>query len=409
MVVVLLCLVLGLAIAEDRRLVSVVVIYRHGDRTPVDPYPTDPYKDRSNWPVGFGQLTPRGKMMQFNLGKYLRKTYGHLLGETYDENVIHVRSTDVDRTLMSAQSNLAGLYPPTGNQVWNNNLMWQPIPVHTVPQEEDNLLSSHAKCPKQEGYLETVLQRPEIVAIQNEYKAVFEYVAKSTGADIDNMFKINYIYDTLYIEQLYNKTLPDWTHKVFPERMQLLRDTSFKLSTWTHEMKRLRSGPLVQNLLDHFKGVADKRHGDAYYKLLMYSGHDTTISSFLNALGMFDPPIAPTYASMVAVELFEYQGTYQVRFLYRNESDREPYKLNLYDCPEFCPLEQFDRLTENIRPNDWQRECGLRHDPVIQAVTVFSVGVTSLLLLVLLVAVIVSCTKKSRSQRDYRYFSVNQA
>ena len=34
---------------DDLEVVFVTVIYRHGDRTPVDVYPTDPYKDRSNW------------------------------------------------------------------------------------------------------------------------------------------------------------------------------------------------------------------------------------------------------------------------------------------------------------------------------------------------------------------------
>jgi len=76
--------------ALDTSLETVFVIYRHGDRTPVSPYPTDPWKDRSNWPVGFGQLTPRGKMMQYNLGKYLRNRYGNLLSEQYDEKAIYV-------------------------------------------------------------------------------------------------------------------------------------------------------------------------------------------------------------------------------------------------------------------------------------------------------------------------------
>lgn len=50
---------------------------------------------------------------------------------------VHVRSTDVDRTLMSAYSNLAGMFPPASSQMWNEKIPWQPIPVHTVPKETD--------------------------------------------------------------------------------------------------------------------------------------------------------------------------------------------------------------------------------------------------------------------------------
>lgn len=50
---------------------------------------------------------------------------------------IYMRSSDIDRTLMSAQAVLNGLYPPNDAQRFRDNLDWQPIPVHTVPLSED--------------------------------------------------------------------------------------------------------------------------------------------------------------------------------------------------------------------------------------------------------------------------------
>lgn len=51
------------------------VIYRHGDRTPVQPYPTDPWRDPTWWPVPFGELTNTGKMQHYKLGQWFRKRY----------------------------------------------------------------------------------------------------------------------------------------------------------------------------------------------------------------------------------------------------------------------------------------------------------------------------------------------
>lgn len=40
---------------------------------------------------------------------------------------------------MSAYSNLAGLYPPSEGEMFDPSLKWQPIPVHTRPEKEDNV------------------------------------------------------------------------------------------------------------------------------------------------------------------------------------------------------------------------------------------------------------------------------
>lgn len=56
-------------------------IFRHGDRTPVEPYPNDPYKDPSLWPVGFGQLT-NVSHRKSQISNHMRHYHGseHLFG-----------------------------------------------------------------------------------------------------------------------------------------------------------------------------------------------------------------------------------------------------------------------------------------------------------------------------------------
>jgi lysosomal acid phosphatase len=82
-----------------------------------------------------------GKYQHYELGQWLRERYSEFLPEAYSREDIYIRSTDVDRTLMSAASNLAGLYPPEGGQIWNTNIKWQPIPIHTVPENMDEVIT----------------------------------------------------------------------------------------------------------------------------------------------------------------------------------------------------------------------------------------------------------------------------
>lgn len=70
--------------------------------------------------------------MAFSLGEFLRRRYNKFLGNEYSPNKIFAQSTDVDRCLASAQLVLAGLYIPSGDEIWNNQVLWQPIPVRKI-------------------------------------------------------------------------------------------------------------------------------------------------------------------------------------------------------------------------------------------------------------------------------------
>lgn len=97
-------------------------IYRHGARNIKKQYPNDPFRDEKHWPEGLGQLTRDGKRQSHELGKWFRRRYDGILGERYSANDVYVQSTDVDRAIMTAQTNLAALYKPTYDEVWNNDL-----------------------------------------------------------------------------------------------------------------------------------------------------------------------------------------------------------------------------------------------------------------------------------------------
>ena len=99
--------------------------------------------------------------MEYNVGRYLREHYIddlHFLSPYYNRSEvrisinpqsiqlcstrqIYVRSTDVDRTLQSAECELAGLYPSHTNIFNDTDLLhWQPIPVQTCPTHPNGSL-----------------------------------------------------------------------------------------------------------------------------------------------------------------------------------------------------------------------------------------------------------------------------
>lgn len=77
----------------------------------------------------------------------LRSRYDDLLGPYYTPDIVEARSTQLDRTKMSLQLVLAGLFPPTSEQIWNKEILWQPIPIIRQPIEDDHILRPGV-CPR---------------------------------------------------------------------------------------------------------------------------------------------------------------------------------------------------------------------------------------------------------------------
>ncbi|XP_059519941.1 prostatic acid phosphatase isoform X6 [Myotis daubentonii] len=307
-----------------KELKFVTLVFRHGDRSPIETFPNDPIKEAS-WPQGFGQLTQLGMEQHYELGEYIRKRYGKFLNESYKHQQVYVRSTDIDRTLMSAMTNLAALFPPEGISLWNPNLPWQPIPVHTVPLVEDRDFME--TLPKLSGY---------------------------HGKDLFGIW--SKVYDPLFCESVHNFTLPSWATGDTMTKLKKLSELSLLSLYGIHKQKeksRLQGGVLVGEILNHMKTATQPWN---HRKLIMYSAHDTTVSGLQMALDVFNG-ILPPYASCHLMELYLEKGEYFVEMYYRNETHHEPYPLTLPGCTPSCPLTKFAELVAPVIPEDWSTEC----------------------------------------------------
>ncbi|XP_046820171.1 prostatic acid phosphatase-like isoform X1 [Vespa crabro] len=380
------------------------VLYRHGDRTPIEPYPTDPYKNESLWPVPYGQLTNLGKSQHFYMGQWLRNRYSHLLSDLYSPYDIYIHSTDVDRTLMSAETNLAGLYPPKGNQIWNA-IHWIPIPIHTIPESEDNVLSGKKYCQRYNFELDKVLESPEIKKINQDNKHLYDYLTEKTGMNVTSLKDVNHIYDTLYIEDLYNKTLPEWTKTVFPDKLKPLAAKSFTISAYNKILQKLKIGLLFGEIIDHM----EKKSRNALVpdrKVWMYSAHDETVANMLMTLDLFDPH-CPPYIATILIELrVNSKKEYFVTISYKNTTE-EPNLLTLPGCITLCPLNKFIKLTKDFIPEDWHKECMIKQENDeydMNTKTLVAIWRTSIMMLVFIVSLVTVLTYRHYKREQNQYY-----
>ncbi|KAI4591280.1 hypothetical protein MJG53_020289 [Ovis ammon polii x Ovis aries] len=327
-------------------------VFRHGDRSPIETFPNDPIKE-SSWPQGFGQLTQLGMAQHYELGEYIRKRYENFLNESYKHEQVHVRSTDIDRTLMSAMTNLAALFPPEGISIWNPSLPWQPIPVHTVPVSEDQLLYlPFRNCPRfQELQSETLISE-EFQKRLHPYKDFIEVLPKLTGYHDQDLFGIwSKVYDPLFCEGVHNFTLPSWATEDTMTKLKEISELSLLSLYGIHKQKeksRLQGGNGLQMALDVYNGIL------------------------------------PPYASCHMMELYFQEGEYFVEMYYRNETQYEPHPLTLPGCTPSCPLTKFVELVAPVISQDWSMECAISNHKVLRIILAIIFCLVSGVLIVLL-------------------------
>uniref|UniRef100_A0AC34FMQ3 Uncharacterized protein n=1 Tax=Panagrolaimus sp. ES5 TaxID=591445 RepID=A0AC34FMQ3_9BILA len=119
-----------LSVTSQDKLIHVHALWRHGERNPRKLFHGDLNND-SAFPEGLGQLTKNGINQLYTIGKHFQARYMYefqFLTPEYLHSEVYARSTDIDRTIISAMAFYSGLYSNGTNEAH----ILAPVPIHTM-------------------------------------------------------------------------------------------------------------------------------------------------------------------------------------------------------------------------------------------------------------------------------------
>ena len=354
------------------QLLAVVEISRHGARSPSKLYPFD----QDYWNPEFPEeLTGVGMRQHYLLGAEMRQRLvldAGLIGAEFNTSQVEIWSTDVNRTLMSAYSQLVGLFPagsgpllPPG-EVYrppfavNNEsniekalgqaalpLQWQAFSIRSQAAEEDFVLLGYSgtTCPSMDGYVASVLNRDEYQSKQNQLNmTLFRALSGALGIPIRSIKEAASVSSALECDQAAGYPLPPkLTPTLYTQLMQVHGYYRFAVPFSDHDAVKLAFSAFFEVVLSTFEAALNGS-GKVFR---MYVGHDSMLSGLLAAFNQ-KPDVNPPFASVMLFALYE-NKTVSVTF-----NDQEI----LTDCDETpCSYSSFVKHLSDLIDPEYRSRC----------------------------------------------------
>ena len=372
--------------AEDQTttLRQVLMIHRHGDRTPIGFLPADKLANESFWALhGLSQLTNRGKARLSMLGEIMRMRYNRFLRRSVNKNQRKTRSSGAMRCIESAQvflSSFLGLNQPLSPDAhslkWDKKSqigqIWQPASVYTFSANLDGMLNEGAACKALDAEYEKIDDSEEFRRLTQEYASETKVLREVLGFETDHFYKWFWASSLLEVELSYFPEKFDPRLREAYKRIEEAGNKALVMYQSTHLSKRLRGGLLINDMLKNMQAmrqIIDQNLAPGQFdkKFVHYSAHDLNLVILLGMMDNMDKyPFRPDYASNIIIELHQDDQEWFVRLFYMAHVPSEPIELHIRECERGhpmgrCTLDKFEEVMEKYKITSWllwMQECG---------------------------------------------------
>jgi hypothetical protein len=292
---------------------------------------------------GMGVLTELGYNQQIHNGAFFRSLYNgtflpdRITKDTF-ESKFYVRSTDVPRVILSAESILTGLYPPEKR---DGSFA---IKINTMDQMTENLVSNAFVCPRVAYYASqfkaSAYYKNHTMVVTQPLQKRIAPILNMRPEDID----LGALFDCWISDICHGFSIPSGiTDDIL---MQVMREGEWQYGQSYNYPSRIDYckpgiGTFMREYLTVFQSIRNNPSNPLQF--VLYTAHDTTIMPVLVALNGWNW-IWPTFAAHIITEYYDAPNP-SVRILYNGKP------LVLPDCgQEFCPYDTFEKIVNKVIP-----------------------------------------------------------
>ena len=460
--------IITLSISEDK-LIFVLTHFRHGARAPQYYYDQENKLDYilEKWDKP-GELTGMGQRMHYLLGLRNRERYinnTHFLSEKFDPHEILIYSSQFNRTLLSVESQLQGLYPQflklgeilNDEQIKKakpqvnlsdeiieqmNNLGENALPncmslapVRMISHSEKKIiLYDIPKCLfrrdeyRDINYKNIDTMKNKVKEFNDKYKSYLKDIYTNiTDFDINfvdnfcdafiagytegksmtkiNQTGVNKIELLEYCYDFFNSSFRDWISGD-KERILATLEVSKLMKEFIYYMKKRVDADIIG------EDISEELEDYSRPKMMMISAHDSTISAY----EMF---LAKVFNNNEAISFYRYpKFATQIAFEVVTDDSIDPknknysdYRIKYYFNDEFIFEKKMDEFIKKVEDNIWSDEkidefCDFVNETKEENSDIYFylMIVFSILTVIFLVIIIILLIKSSRDKNRISVF-----